>query len=552
MVRQIALDFLFKSTKTKIVPDKDDVALAMAFILAESNRKGKAKLKFLTPITVPFWIVQISDTNSIVLSAIGESSVGVELSEDTATGLVRRILNTEIARFEDIPAGVDKALPLLKTVEPKVYQIRNIQEAALFVAHGGKYIDVDPNEKLNNLELKVDSQTALAISSDFQNISEGARQRFGTMEQLQKVTKEKLTDQLKVMENVISSEMARWDKRLKTQEESSNLRIEKLQGRMSDIVYRLKDKHQKDRRALLAQFVRDSVEIERFFGRVLDDIKTARERLTTLELEEAIQKYRELVQDLGDTVPTYTGVTDSIDDLADAAALSAGDLDTKLERNIRAEEDSVAVQIRELNEKLAEMQEEQNAKEREFMSLKKKVVESIESMDGMVERRVEDLKNELQSVQRMTLENNSIPGLAPLTLVHVKIWVATYTTGAPAVFAPVLVPEDRIELPFKHKPMDESLETYIKKLVTSQLKDSASFSASFRDACDNANILKNPETIKSFTKGIGDLWTRQLLKEGVREALEPLYTMLVGKCPECNAEITPTSKFCPECGKSLK
>ena len=37
MVRQIALDFLHKETKSKIAPDRDDVALAMAFILAESN-----------------------------------------------------------------------------------------------------------------------------------------------------------------------------------------------------------------------------------------------------------------------------------------------------------------------------------------------------------------------------------------------------------------------------------------------------------------------------------------------------------------------------------
>jgi hypothetical protein len=552
MVRQIALDFLFKPMKTKLFAENDDVALAMAFILAESNRKTKAKLKFLTPLTVPFWIVQISDTNSIALSAFGESSVGIELSEDTATGPVRRILNTEISRFEDIPPAVDKALPLLRTVEPRVYQVRNIQDPELLVTHGSKYAEVDPNDRLNSLELKIDSQTALAISLEFQSVMEGARQRFGTMEQLQKLTREKLTDQLKVMENIISSEMARWDKRLKTQEESSNLRTEKLQSRMSDAVYKLKDKHQKDRRALLAQFARDTVGIEQFFARILDDIRTSREQIATLELEEAIQKYRELVQNLETSVPVYTNVTDSIDDLADASVLSAGDLDAKLEQDIRAEEDSMVTQIRELNDKLVEMQEERNTKEREFASLRKKVVESIESMDGMVEKRVDDLRHELQSVQKMTLENNSIPGLAPLTLIHVKVWAATYTAGTPIVFAPLLIPEDRVELPFKHTPMDESLETYVKKLVNQQMKDSASFNTSFRNACDNGNILKNPETIKSFTKGIGNLWTRQLLKEGVRETLEPLYTMLVGKCPECGAEITSSSKFCPECGKSLK
>ncbi|MHA1135914.1 MAG: zinc-ribbon domain-containing protein [Candidatus Thorarchaeota archaeon] len=552
MVRQIALDFLFKQTKTKLVPEKDEVARAMAFILAESNRKGKAKLKFLTPITVPFWIVQTSDTNSIVLSSIGESSVAVELSEDTATGPVRRILSTEIARFEDIPAGVDKALPLLKTVEPKVYQLRNIQEPDLFVAHGTKYVEIDPNEKVNSLDLKIDSQLALTISQDFQGVLEGARQRQGTMAELDKLTKERLTDQMKVMENVFTAEMARWDKRLKTQEESSKLRIEKLQTRMGNKVYRLKEKHQKDRRALLAQFTRDSVEIERFFNRILEDVKSTREGLAELELEDAIAKYRVLVDDLASTVPGYTDVIDSLDDIAEASILSAGDLEDKLAEGIRAEEDTVTTQTRELQNKLEEMRKERDAKEEEFKAIKNKVLASIESMDGLVERRAEELTHELQSVQRLTLENDSIKGLAPLTLVHVRVWVATYSVGKPVVFAPIIMPEDRMGLPYKHQPLDEKLEEYIKKLVDKQLKDSASFKTGFRKACDDGNVLKDPESIKPFMKGLKNIWTRQLLKEGVNEKLEPLYTKLVGKCPECNAEITQNSKFCPECGKSLK
>lgn len=552
MVRQIALDFLFKQTKTKIVPDKDEAARAMAFILAESNRKGKAKLKFLTPITVPFWIVQTSDTNSIVLSSIGESSVALELSEDTATGPVRRILNTEIARFEDIPAGVDKALPLLKAIEPKVHHLRNIQETDLFVAHNKQYVEVDPNDKLNSLELKIDAQLALTISQDFQAVLESARKRQGTMVELQKITKERLTDQLKVMENVVSVEMTRWDKRLKTHEESSVLKVEKIQTRMGDRVYRFKDKYQKDRRALLAQFTRDTVEIERFFNRILDDIKTTREGLPALELEDAIVKYRALVDDLADIVPKYTDVIDSIDDLAEASTLSIGDLDEKLEQKVRNEEDSVNSQTRSIQVKIEDMREERDAKEKEFRAIKNRVHTSVESMDGLVEKRVDDLTLELQSVQKLALENDSIRGLAPLTLLHIKAWVATYNIGKPVVFAPIMMPEDRVGLPFKHQPLDEKLEEYIRKLVNKQLKDSASFKISFRQACDDGNILKNPETVKPFMKGMKDMWTRQLLKEGVRERLEPLYTKLVGRCPECKAEITSKSKFCPECGKSLK
>jgi hypothetical protein len=198
------------------------------------------------------------------------------------------------------------------------------------------------------------------------------------------------------------------------------------------------------------------------------------------------------------------------------------------------------------------MKEEKNAKGLDFQKQQKQVADAIERMDGLVEKRVDSLRRELESIQRLTLENDSIKGLAPLTLVHIKTWVATYTTGKPAVFPPILMPEDRIGLPYEHQPLDTGLEAFIRKTVNNQMKDSGSFKTSFRAACDSGNILQMSESIKSFSKGIDDIFKRQLLKDGVRDKLEPLYTKLVGKCPECNAEITTNSKFCPECGKSLK
>ena len=416
MVRQITLDFLFKEKGNKLVVDTEEASLAMAFILAESNKKGTANLKFLSPVSVPFWIVQISDTNSIVLSAIGESSLKMELSEDTATGPVRRILSTEIARFEDIPPGVEKAIPLLRNVEPKVHQIRNVQEPDLFVAQGYRVREVDPNEDLNPLELKIDSQLALTVSEDFQQLIEGGRQRLGTMEGLQKITKEKLTDQLAVMENVITAEMVRWEKRLSTQEDSSKLRIEQLQDRLSEKAYSLKDKHQKDRKTISAEFVRDSYEIERFFSQVIEDIKSTRESLNQLELEESIQKYKILVDDLSMTVPTYTDVISSLDDLAEASTGRAGDLEFKLGEDIRREEENVDSQTKTIQEKVEEMREEMNAKELELKTQQKQVAEAIERMDSIVEKRVDSLRGELEKIQKLTLDNDSIKGLTPLTL----------------------------------------------------------------------------------------------------------------------------------------
>ena len=83
------------------------------------------------------------------------------------------------------------------------------------------------------------------------------------------------------------------------------------------------------------------------------------------------------------------------------------------------------------------------------------------------------------------------------------------------------------------------------------LKSSPSFKESFEKVNAAANVFYDPESIKAFNKGIGALWTRQLLKEGVREKLEPAYTKMVGRCPACKADIGTASKFCPECGASL-
>jgi hypothetical protein len=551
MVRQIALDFLHRETKSKTAPDREDVALAIAFLLAESNRKGRAKLKFLSPATIPFWIVQTSDTNSIVLSSIGESSVKMDMSEDTATGPVKRILSSEIRRFEDIPDAVEKAAPLLKTIEPKVHQLRNIQEPGLFVALGPHYREVDPNEDVQALESKIDSSTALTISEEFRCLLDDARTRHGTMQELQKITKEKLTDQLKVMENVNAAEMARWEKRVKQQEDSSNERIEKLKERLSERIYRLRDTHEKNMRAIVAEFVRDTVEVERFFVKIVEDIKLTRQQLPDLSLQEAVDKYRSLVADLGTVVPTYEDATDSIEDLGAASLLRQDDLEQKLNQDIRNEEDSVADQIQELHDKLDELRTEMKEKENEANQLKKRVVEAIEIMDGLVEKRTGNLQRELEQVQRMSLSNDSIRDLAPLTLLHVNVWVATYTTGNPVVFGPCLTPGNRFGLPLTPTPLNQPFDTHVQKLIKAMLKDNASFKKSLNDICASSNILQVPASVSTFKKGIGELWTRQLLKEGIREKLEPLYSTMVGRCPECGAEIPPDAKFCNECGKSL-
>jgi peptidoglycan hydrolase CwlO-like protein len=553
VVRQIALEFAYREKGKKLVIEDDDVSLAMAVALAESSRKAKAKITKLAPVAFPYWIVQVSDTESILLSAIGESSVTLELSENTAIGPVRRIISNETSEIKDIPEAIEKAIPLLREIEPKVHHIKNLQQPEIFVAQGTRYVEVDPNANINTLEIKMDSQTALSVSEDFQCLVEDAATRLDNIEELHRLTKEKLTDRLNALENVMAAELARWEKRHTTQEQSSELRMQKLNERLSDRIYRIKDRRKKDEKTLVADFVRETTELERFFAKIMDDIKGARGNMAgkTADIQEAVDMYRSLIDDLTATVRTFDDVANSLSDYADASLQKALDFDDGVATNIQEEEGSTDSQISELQTKMVDLTEEMDEKRAELNEMKRTVTEAVDKIDSLVEKRLEDLQLELQNVSHLTLNNNSIKDLAPLTLVSIATYVVTYNKGKPLVITPMVIPKDRFGLPCEHEPLDSDLDAFIQRSVKKLHKDSPSLKAALEKACAAGNVFQDPDSAKVFTSGIDRLWKRQLLKEGVKETLKPLFTKLVGKCHKCSGDIGTSGKYCPECGVSL-
>ncbi|MHA2141785.1 MAG: hypothetical protein ACXADC_06970 [Candidatus Thorarchaeota archaeon] len=553
MVRQIALEFAFREKGKKLVIEDEDVALAMAVALAESNRKGKSKITQLSPVAFPYWIVQVSDTKSVLLSAIGEASITLELSENTAIGPVRRIISNETSEIKDIPDAIEKALPLLREIEPKIHRIKNLQQPEIFIAQGKRYIEVDPNTNINTLEMKLDSQTALSVSEEFQCLVEDATTRLDNIEALHTLTKEKLTDRLKALENVMAAELARWDKRFATQVNSSELKKEKLKDILSDKTYRIKDRRKKDEKTLVADFVRETSEIERFFVKIIEDIKTTRGNMaaTSGNIQEAVEMYRSLISDLAETVRTFDDVADSLNDYADASLQKALDFDDGVATKIQEEEVSTDTQISELQSKMEDLKEEMDEKRIELNKLKRVITEAVDRIDGLVEKRREDLQLELQNITHLTMDNNSIRDLAPLTLVSIMTYVVNYSKGRPLVITPMLIPTDKFGLPFKQEPLDKELDAFIQKSVKKLSKDSPSFKSALEKACSAGNVLQNPESTRIFNSGIDRLWTRELLNEGVKETLKPLFTKLVGKCHKCGADIGTSGKFCSACGVVL-
>jgi hypothetical protein len=75
MVRQLALDFVYGKQNSR--PKSESVGLALAFALAESRKGTRKRIASLSQTSMPYWIVQVSESKSILLAATGEASQSI-------------------------------------------------------------------------------------------------------------------------------------------------------------------------------------------------------------------------------------------------------------------------------------------------------------------------------------------------------------------------------------------------------------------------------------------------------------------------------------------
>ncbi|MHA2603178.1 MAG: hypothetical protein AM324_013735 [Candidatus Thorarchaeota archaeon SMTZ1-83] len=548
VVRQIALQFAYRKKHGSIIPDDDEIALAMAFIIAESKKKGTAKIKQLAMTSIPYWIVQVSGDRSILLSATGESATGIEMSESKSISQVRRIISNETTEIKDIPEAVGKAYPLFAEVETKTQQLRNLLNPNVFKSLGEHIVDLEPGSKIVAMDMTVDTQGALAVSQEYQTLVDEASTRLGTMETLHRLTKERLSDRLTALENLIETEMSRWEKRHAQMTETNKLKTEALREGLSDTVYKLKDRRKKDEGALVAEFARETVELERFFTNIVEDIRAVRERISSKDtaVPEAAEKCKALLESLSKTVSSYSNVADSTKAMTENTLQKASDLDNELSNRIQEEETSTDSQIDELHKRVAELGNEMESKKSELDALRASVSESVTKMDEAVTRRIDELREEIWNLKGLSMSNDSIPGLSPLTQINVMVYVVAYNRGNPKIVSPILVPDTKVNLPYEYESLNAEFDKFIQKSTKQMMKDSHSFEAAIEKATVAANVFQNPESGRILTKGLERLRDRQVLGEDMLNSLKSEFTKLVGKCPQCGADFGAAGKFCPE------
>ncbi|MGY5875341.1 MAG: hypothetical protein RTU30_06325 [Candidatus Thorarchaeota archaeon] len=552
MVRQLVLNVLYKKSGDRFVSEQYETSVAVAFAIAEAQR-GKRRISSFTPISVPYWIVQVSETDSILLSGLGRNTTTLEFSENKTIGSVKRIMSSETNEPKDIPEIVDKALEFLGNVEQSTHSILNLVEPGIITPHGHFFAELDPSYQLNRLEETIDSREALEISEQFQKLREEATTRFKALEEVQQLTKEHLGGQLRILENVSTSEIEKGDKRYRTQDEMTELKMGELAKKQNDSLYELQEKHKMDLRALTADLARSSSSIEGFFNEVLEKIQYVRVVIGQKgeKLTEALEDFDDLVKYLNETVPKYTDRIQEVHKKRKELISRAHELESNLAGERTQVAEQIEAEIREHRLRLTEFGLERSQKQNELEELKEQVKGAIARMERAIGVRLQELRDELNHLSVLILQNDSIPGLAPLTHIDIMMFVVKYNDDDIVFLTLGLSPEERLGATTSHRVLDQKFHELFASQITEMIESNPGFANEFQTLCNSGNFFTQEAADGYLTSGLNSLQARQMLEEGIKERLVLRWNEYRGKCPKCGDDVGVGAQFCAGCGAVL-
>ncbi len=531
----------------------EDVSLTMALVLGESHKSNGTKLTGLSKLSLPFWIVQASETTSLILSAFGKRGISVAANENTRLAEARRILSSEISSADEIPDAVERIIPLLEDVVPLNSLLNSVETPDVLPGVSSSFIERDLTMTPNRLQETLDSQKVLDISSEYQHIRDKQRIRVETMEALKELVVEKLQGHLDVLENRIALEKDQWKKRLATHDERTKAKVEELGAITSDEIFSLREKHKMDMRALTAEFSRAMADIEEFFSEIVEHIRTSRTAVRTKgeDVESAITEFHKFITYLLEHAPRYEEAVEKLNKTSEEVKYRFADSEKGLEDMSAGAQGSVEVQTEELAQRKAQLDKEYEKKLQELANLRETVNNSVGKLKRVIQTRIGSLQQALLEITSNAFDSNTIPNLAPLTRLDIDTFVARYNDGSFTLFTPGIMPAERIFDTFRHHPIDNDFHNFITQIMDEQIKETPGFNEVFENACHTGNMLVNPDGLGFIRSGLTKMQMTQLLQEGAKEKIERIWTQNSGQCPKCGELAGVGTKFCPGCGQAL-
>ncbi|NWF96971.1 MAG: hypothetical protein HXY34_12590 [Candidatus Thorarchaeota archaeon] len=552
MVRQLSIGYAYKKHGTQYKEESAETKLALALIAANHSVGSGRTITALSPLTVPYWIVQVAPSRSVLISATGIPNQSLTFTENNRLAEFRRVLSSEIGEPGDVPAAVGKLQSLLGSVQTSTHKLEAFQDPSFLTMVGKFVLELDPNATPNRPEMRVDSNSALEKSQQFQKLMESCRTRVNALEDLRRLTRERLQNQLSVIENLMATERSRWEQRVRALEERTRQDIDTLRKKESDGAYEMREKHKIAVRAITADFNRTAADIERLFVEGLELVRSTRSEISNKseDVEAAIAEYRKLKEKMGASMSRYSDIVRSMDTRAEQVLKEFRRAQEELKKHGEGLARNTESGIAELNGRLDALRKEMAQKMGEMENLRTEVKQATDRILHAVDEAVTSQQSEFLKLMALALDNNVIPTLAPLTRLDIEVFVASHSDGGMTVLTPCISPDDRIGAAASHKSIDEALSTALSQSLKSWTSSDRAFNASLQQAIIRGNVLTRSNGLKALQTGLLELQRRQVLNEGVKEKLEFTWEKISGKCPRCGAE-TKGSKFCPQCGQVI-
>ncbi len=518
VVRQLAIESLYKKTGNEYSPEDANIATTMALIWAYS-KFGSTDIVSLSKISLPFWIVQISPENSVLLSSSSSISHEFTFKYESRLAEIRRIISNDVSEPKDVPIAVEKGLELIKTLSDSTNNIANMVSPSALQNASKLIIEVDPNARPNRIEETLHSQKALDISENIQEIRDNLLSRIDRLEELKGLSKDQLRSQLNVIENILAMEKKRWQQRLAAMEESTEVAVHDVELEKQDEIYKLKEDYKMRLRASTTDFARASSDIEDYFSGLLEHVRETRIKIAQQkdDVESAVEEYQKLSKYLTDALPSFTDILDRLSTKSAEVLKDADRYNEEFAKGTSETEAGAENRIEQQRRKLASLENERDEMLTNLEELRASVSNAIDRLEGRINYRLLDLQGNVLKLNEMLLTNASIQNLAPLTHLDISLFVSKDAKDKITVFAPSLTPMERFNLPVQSQSIDTELEDFILDIITESRNSDISFIKRYDTAISEGNLFQDPDFFKSVESGLRELQYRQLLEEGVSE-----------------------------------
>jgi len=554
VVRNLSLNYLYRREGTRVEIEPDSVGLVVALASAESQRGTSPRIVSLSRVSLTFWIVQTSSTKSIVLSAASSKIQQFQFSDLKGTSEIRRIISSEVSEATDIPVAVSKIEPLLDRVDTYSVELANVINPAP-IATIGKYINAsDPSAQPNRVEIRTDSGIALRRTEEFREISETVKLRIEATEALQALLREKFGGQYSILENLVTLERSRWDERIKTMEERTELEITELKKNRDDQLYNLREKQKMNLRAMTADFARAANDLEQHFTQISEQIRDAKAEIGNKEddVEGAISVYESLVSSVKGTIERSNQPIQVMNTKRKELEKRAAETRREFDLEKTKADSSLESQINERRKRIEDTKIEMGQKIQELDELKANARTVIERAYRAVENRVREFQQEFLNLMSWALDNNSINELAPLTQLDIHTYVARYDNDVYKVLTPHFIMEAGAATSLgADSPLNREFDDMLTSSIDEWMKSDRLFKDAFERASIKGNVFLDLQAEKMLSEGLESLTKRRLIQSSDIERYGTLWYRYASKCPKCGSDLEAGAKFCNKCGLEL-